>query len=326
MMIPLVRNRLLWVAGAALMVALVWWGRNDLAKMLSLRLLPLALCFLFTLAMALTSVWKWRICLESMGEAGNARFGALFHYFMIGRVLGLVVPMELGDLSARAAALKFKHALSVGRGTYSVYLERAFDIAVSGILLVPSALFMLDVVSPAAGLAIAGLGFLAGLLCFAVLGRQTIRLLVELFRLILRVVCVIPGLRGRVNPDVETQALAVSGVGRVAPKLYLLSGLKFLWTALRFASVALATGMAAGVADIVLFAPGAQLALVFSVTPGGLGVVDWSWSGLLLKMGVSRHDIVPYLITLRLSVLVSVLVLAGISRLLSLKPRMGAES
>lgn len=325
MMGPLIRNRVLWVAGAALMVALAWWGRNDLVKILSLRPVPLGLCFLFTLAMALTSVWKWRICLRSMGEAGAAHYWSLFHYFMVGRVLGLLVPMELGDLSARTMSLKYKHSLSLGRGTYSVYLERAFDVAVSGILLAPSALFILDVVSPATGLAIAGLGFLAGFLCLAVLGRQTIRLLVELFGLILKGICLIPGLRGRVNPKAEKQALAVVDVGRVAPKLYLLSGIKFLCTALRFASVALATGMATGVADILLFTPGAQLALVFSVTPGGLGVVDWSWSGLLLKMGVSKHEIVPYLITLRLAVLVSVLVLAGISRLVLLRPRLGAK-
>lgn len=313
------------MAGAALMAALVWWGRNDLVKILSLRPLPLALCFLFTLAMALTSVWKWRICLRSMGETGAADARSLFHYFMIGRVLGLVVPMELGDLSARTMSLKFKHDLSVGRGTYSVYLERAFDVAASGILVVPSALFMLDVVSAGAGLAIAAGSFVAGLVCFVAWGGRTIRLLIQLFGLILKVASMIPGLRGRINPRAEIETLAMSDVGRVAPKLYLLSGLKFLWTALRFASVALATGMAVGIPDMLLFAPGAQLALVFSVTPGGLGVVDWSWSGLLLKIGVSRHDIVPYLVTLRLAVLVSVLVLAGFSRLVPLKPQGDAK-
>lgn len=313
------------MAGAALMAALVWWGRNDLVKILSLRPLPLALCFLFTLAMALTSVWKWRICLRSMGETGAADARSLFHYFMIGRVLGLVVPMELGDLSARTMSLKFKHDLSVGRGTYSVYLERAFDVAASGILVVPSALFILDVVSAGAGLAIAAGSFVAGLVCFVAWGGRTIRLLIQLFGLILKVASMIPGLRGRINPRAEIETLAMSDVGRVAPKLYLLSGLKFLWTALRFASVALATGMAVGIPDMLLFAPGAQLALVFSVTPGGLGVVDWSWSGLLLKIGVSRHDIVPYLVTLRLAVLVSVLVLAGFSRLVPLKPQGDAK-
>jgi uncharacterized protein (TIRG00374 family) len=308
------------------MAALIWWGRSDLARLLSLRPLPLVLCLALTLAMALTSVWKWRVCLQSMGEPCAADVRSLFHYFMVGRVLGLVVPMELGDLCARTMSLKFKHDLSLGRGTYSVYLERSFDVAVSAVLLVPSALFILGVVGPGAGMAIALIGFAAGLVCFAAWGRQTLHFLVGLFGLILRGVSRIPGLRNRVKAQSEIQNLAVADIGRVAAKLYLLSGLKFLWTALRFAVVAMATGMAVGVSEILLFAPGAQLALVFSVTPGGLGVVDWSWSGLLLKIGVARNDIVPYLVTLRLAVLASVLVLAGASWLILGRPRSDAAS
>jgi uncharacterized protein (TIRG00374 family) len=315
----LTRNRLLWVAGVILMVAFLWWGRSDVGKMLTLRPLPLVLCFLLTLGMALTSVAKWRICLRSMGE-GGAGFGALFHYFMIGRVLGLVVPMELGDLSARTVSLRCEHSISLGRGTYSVYLERSFDILVSTILLVPSALFILDVVGPTAGLVIAGVGFTVGLVCFALFARRTVELLALLYGLLLKAVCRIPWLRSRVDADAESKALAVADLGSAAPKLYLLSAFKFLLTAFRFASIAAAVGIGVGLAEIMLFAPGAQFALVFSVTPGGLGVVDWSWSGLLYKIGVNRHDIVPYLISLRAAVLVSVLVLAAASRLFYRKP------
>jgi uncharacterized protein (TIRG00374 family) len=315
----LTRNRLLWVAGVILMAAFVWWGRGDIGKMLNLRPIPLALCLILTLGMALTSVAKWRICLRSMGEEG-ASFRALFHYFMIGRVLGLVIPMELGDLSARTVSLKCEHSISVGRGSYSVYLERSFDILVSVILLVPSTLFILDVIGPTTGLVIAGIGFVAGLVCFALFARRTVELLALLYGLLLKAICRIPWLRGRVDAEAESKALAVADLGSAAPKLYLLSGFKFLLTAFRFAAIAVAVGISVGLAEIMLFAPGAQFALVFSVTPGGLGVVDWSWSGLLYKIGVDRHDIVPYLISLRAAVLVSVLVLAAASRLFYRKP------
>jgi uncharacterized membrane protein YbhN (UPF0104 family) len=317
------RNRLLWVAAVVLMAGLVWWGRGDLRRMLSLKPLPLGLCLVFTLGMALASVAKWRVCLRSMGEAGATRFTSLFHYFMLGRVLGLVVPMELGDFGARSMSLKLEHSISLDRGTYSVYLERAFDFAASGILVVPSALFITGVVGPGVGLAIGGIGFVAGLICFALFSKQALEFLGVLFRLLLSAVSRLPWIGRLVTAEADGKGLAVENLGAAAPKLYLLSGLKFLFTALRFASVALATGMAVGVADMVLFAPGAQLALLFSVTPGGLGVIDWSWSGLLYKIGVDRHDIVPYLITLRLSVLASVLVLAAVSRLLYRKPSQG---
>jgi len=296
------------------MLSLLWWGRDDLGRIRSLRPLPLALCFVFTLAIALTAVLKWRICLKSMGECCADRLGSLFYYFMVGRVLGLVIPMEIGDFSVRTMSLKLDHRVPIGRASYSVYLDRTFDVIVSAILLVPSGLFILGVLGSTAAFAIGGAAFLGGFLCFAFFGRQTIRGLAVGFGYIFRAICCIPGLRGRVDATAETRALAMSGSADIASTLYLLSGVKFIWTALRFASIALATGLSVGVGNVLLFAPGAQAALVFSVTPGGLGVVDWSWSGLLYRIGVDKHDIVPYLVTMRVAVLVSVLLIAGCSR------------
>jgi len=320
------RSRALWVLAVALMLGFLWWGRNDLARIRYLRPLPLVLCFIFTLGIALTSVSKWRLCLKSMGECCADRLGSLFYYFMVGRVLGLVIPMEIGDFSVRTMSLKMDHRVSIGRASYSVYLDRTFDVIVSAILLVPSGLFILRVINSTAAFMIAGAAFLAGYLCFAFFGPQTIRGLAIGFGYIFRAICHIPGLRGRVDPAAETRALVLSGSGAVASTLYLLSGLKFLWTSLRFASVALAIGLTVGIGDILLFAPGAQAALVFSVTPGGLGVVDWSWSGLLYRIGVDRHDIVPYLITMRVAVLVSVLVIAGFSRIFHKAPALEPDA
>jgi uncharacterized protein (TIRG00374 family) len=312
-------NRLLWVAAAVLMAGLLWWGRADLGKVLSARPLPLAACFAFSAGIALTGVAKWRICLQSVGEAGRIGARSLFYYFMIGRVLGLVVPMEIGDFGARTMSLKAGHSVPIGRASYSVYLDRTFDVVVSGILLVPSALFIVGVVGRSAGLAIGLAAFGAGLVCFALLGNETMELVVALFRLLLGAICRIPGIRSKVDADAEIKALECASRRSVAAKLYLLSGLKFFFTAMRFVAVAAAMGLGVGVADVALFAPGAQFALVFSVTPGGLGVVDWSWLGLLFKIGVPKSEGVPYLVTLRISVLVSVLALAAVAKVLHRK-------
>jgi len=255
-----------------------------------------------------------------MGETQATHLGSLLHYFMIGRVLGLVVPMDVGDLAARTASLKMDHSMPIGRATYSVYLDRAFDVAVAGILFVPSVLFIVGAVSARVGIMVYGLAFLGGLVCFAFFGRRTTDFLVALFRLLFRLACKIPGLRNRVDVEAEQALVTATSSTSVARTLYLLSGVKFLCTAMRFASIALAMRLAAGVTEMLLFAPGAQVAAIISFTPGGMGIVDWSWSGLLYKIGVDKHDIVPYLVSLRLATWISVLVLAGFSRLVYRKP------
>jgi|GEM_PF-1973705 len=316
----LVGKRALWVAAAMLMAALLYWGRHDLGKIATLSPLPLVLCFVCTAGIAISSALKWKVSIGSMGERRAPHLGSLIHYFMIGRVLGLVVPMDVGDFAARTASLRVDHAIPIGRASYSVYLDRVFDVAVAGILLVPSVLFIVGTVGAGVGLTIYCLAFLAGLLCFGFLGRRTTDFLLALFHLLFKAICKIPGIRNKVDSQAERALLTATASKSVARTLYLLSGLKFLFTATRFASIALAMRLTVGALDMLLFAPGAQFAAVFSFTPGGMGIVDWSWSGLLYKIGVDRHDIVPYLVSLRLATWISVLVLAGLSRLLYRKP------
>ena len=314
------RNRRLWVLGIVLMAALLFWGRHDLGKIGSLHLLPLVVCFLCTAGIALSSALKWRVCLHSMGEARATHFGSLLHYFMIGRVLGLVVPMDFGDFAARTMSLKFDHAMPIGKASYSVYLDRTFDVVVAAFLFVPSLLFILGVIQPGLGLVLYGLAFAAGYLCFVLWGRQSMDFVVLIFHFLFKAVCRIPGIRSRVDADAESKFLVASSFPSVTPKLYLLSGMKFLCTSFRFASIALAMGMIGRTADMLLFAPGAQAAAVFAVTPGGIGIVDWLWSLILMKIRVDQADVVPYLVSLRLATWFSVLVLAGLSRSLYRRP------
>jgi len=316
----LLGKRALWVAAAILMAALLYWGRQHLGKIATLSPLPLVLCFVCTAGIAISSALKWKVAIGSMGDRGATHLGSLIHYFMIGRVLGLVVPMDVGDFAARTASLKMDHAMPIGRASYTVYLDRAFDVVVAGILLLPSILFIVGAVGVGVGITIYCFAFLAGLLCFVFLGKQTTDLLHALFHLLFKAICKIPGLRRRVDSQAERALLTAPGSESVARTLYLLSGLKFLFTAARFASIALAMRLEVGALAMLLFAPGAQFAAVFSFTPGGMGIVDWSWVGLLYKIGVDRPDSVPYVVSLRLATWISVLILAGLSRLLYRKP------
>jgi uncharacterized membrane protein YbhN (UPF0104 family) len=64
--------------------------------------------------------------------------------------------------------------------------------------------------------------------------------------------------------------------------------------------------------------PITQLSLVLAVTPGGLGLFDASWYGVLLLGGVSHQDALTFVIAQRAYIFVFVLIWAGFSTLLSL--------
>lgn len=314
------RKYVLWGLALALMAGFVYWGRHNLDKILTLDPFYAGLCFACTTGIAVISALKWRVALRSIGERDAAHFGSLLYYFMFGRAVGLVLPMDVSDFGVRTMSLKLNHSVSIGRASYSVYMDRTFDLVVAGLFLVPSILSILGTIEPVTGIWLFAACFAFGLVSFAFWGRQTMIVIVFIFHQLFKAVCKIPWIGKRVEPDAERQVLAERDFGPAAAPLFLLSSAKFLLTAMRFVAIGAAMGVTVGAARLVLFVPGAQFAALFALTPGGLGIADWSWSALLIKIGTDEAIIVPYLISLRLVISLSIIVLAVVSRLLYRKP------
>jgi uncharacterized membrane protein YbhN (UPF0104 family) len=314
------RRYVLWLLAIGLMAAFVYWGRHDLDKVLRLRPLYVGICFACTVGIAVISALKWRTALRSIGESRAAHFGSLLYYFMFGRAVGLVLPMDVSDFGVRTMSLKFDHSVPIGRASYSVYMDRTFDLVVAGLFLVPSVLSIIGAIDVSTGLWLFGALFAFGLVSFLFWGRQTMIVIAFVFHQLFKAVCKIPWLSKRVDPDSERKLFDDRDYGPVALPLFLLSVAKFGFTAMRFVAIAAAMRVGLGAGQILLFVPGAQFAALFALTPGGLGIADWSWSALLIKIGADGNIVVPYLISLRVVISLSIIVIAGFSRLLYRKP------
>ncbi len=315
------KKHALWSLAALLMAAFLYWGREDLGRIKAVDPFYAFLCFACTLAMAVVSALKWRMSIKSTGSADDVGFGSLLYYFMFGRTVGLVLPMDISDFGVRTMSLRFGHDISIGRASYSVYLDRTFDVIVAGLFIVPSVLFIAGAIQPGPGIALFGAAFLIGLVCFTFLGRQTMGVIAYVFKALFRAFCRIPWIGRRVEFEAESKLLEEADLGGVAPGLFVLSGLKFFFTAMRFVTMGAAVGLGLGGIKLLLFVPAAQFAALIALTPGGLGIADWSWSGLLYKIGADRHLIVPYLVSLRIVVSLSIILIAGLSWLFFRKAR-----
>jgi uncharacterized membrane protein YbhN (UPF0104 family) len=96
--------------------------------------------------------------------------------------------------------------------------------------------------------------------------------------------------------------------------LNLLLGLQYYWIA---AAIRLPQ-------PAVLFLaafPLTQLSLIVAIAPGGLGIFDLSWYGLLLLAGVTDSAATTFVIAQRAAMFVFVLLWAGISALLPANDR-----
>jgi hypothetical protein len=228
--------------------------------------------------------------------------------------------MDVSDLGVRTMSLKMDHSVSVKRASYSVYLDRAFDLMVTTIFLIPSVLFIAGGIPARMCLVLYGVAFVAGMLCFVFLGRHSMRALQRLFQLLFNLVCRIPWVGKRIGGDSNVDWLDSADVAHIAPGLFLISGAKLMFMVVRYYSIAVGIGITLGFDEVAAFVPAAQFAALFALTPGGLGIADWSWSGLLYKIGVGKEQIVPYLISLRIVIALSIVALALISRLVYRRP------
>ncbi len=316
----LAKKRFLWIVAAVLMGSLIWWGHRDLGRIRDLDPGLVAICFGLTGAMAMTAALKWKLALDCLGVSDATHFGSLVYYFMCGRAVGLVLPMDVSDFGVRTASLKLNHSISIGRASYSVYLDRTFDLVVSAFLLIPSVLFIVGVIGQRTAIIALLIVFVLGLAFFTFAVNRTTRLLSVVFQVLFKAVCRIPWIGKRVDLEKEATVLLEEDFSSITPALYALSGLKFCLTALRFVVIASAMGLKIGWASILLFVPSGQFAALFALTPGGLGVTDWSWSGLLYKIGMDRNVIVPYLVSLRVVISASIVALMALSRIFYRNP------
>ncbi len=308
------RRILLWAVAIFLLAALLWWGRKDLAMLRDFDIPMALLCLGLTFLVALSSVIKWKIALGRLGYIEGLGLGTLFHYFVLGRTLGLLLPVDLTDFVVRSASLKFGHSVPAGNAAYSIYFDRVFDIIVGGTIVVPSMLFIFGKLDFAQGLYISGI-LLALLFFMLKTGSARVLAVVErIFEIAIKLISKLPWL-GKHFALPEAMLKSSDGLAGMMVNLYLLSLLKLFFNALRFVVIAEAIGLSVNPSHLLLFFPGAQFASVLSFTPGGLGITDWSWGGLLYAMGVSKAEIVPYLISFRLVISASLLVLLGISTL-----------
>lgn len=309
------RRLLLWIVAIALMAGLVWWGREDLVKLRDFRLPMAMVCLALTFCVALASVLKWRMALTRLGYIQGPGFRSLFHYFVLGRTLGLLLPVDFTDFVVRSASLSVGHSVPVGCAAYSIYFDRIFDIIAGLTIVVPSMLFIFGKLDLIPGLYISGVLLVTMFFVLRTGSARTISLLRRIFEIGLKAFSKLPwvGKHLVLPEEIVSSSQKMAGV---MVGLYLLSVIKLFFNALRFVVIAEAIGLSLRSWALILFFPGAQLASVLSFTPGGLGITDWSWGGLLYAMGVNKVEIVPYLVSFRLVVSLSLVIMLGISTLL----------
>jgi uncharacterized membrane protein YbhN (UPF0104 family) len=290
-------------------------GMDAWRQVLRADLRWVGLAFACTALLTYVSAMRWALIANALAGTRLCSTRAYYHYLMMGKTVGLVLPEAVGVYTIGPLNMKLDGQASFKLAFGSLFLDKLFDIGLSGILLVPTAAYVLHLISLPACAALFGL-FFAGL---AVVLIGWYGPLLDLgFRL-----------RDRVRNWKGVRNLkAWEALGalrheqappqRVALAAYGLTVVRYLFMTARFAAVSLAVGVAVPPLLVFVGIPIAQLGLLLAVTPGALGALEAGWLGVLLLAGLPRQDIATFLIGQRAALFAFIFALGALSYLGSL--------
>ena len=310
---------LLNILSLALFGLILWWGGPEAwLQILDSRWQDVLIaCLLYGFA-GMVSAWRLQVSAESLTGHWVAHWRQFFYVNMTARALGLVLPRALSSLGGKSVGLR-AFGIPLTRSIWIVMVDNLFDVLVLGVLTFPALLLFRDLVSPLNYylLALVIMIVLALLLWWGILTRWLIILLTWIHH--------VPWLSKRIKLDAKT-AETILPAPKPAVQLQALTLLLSLTIGTTYFFIAKAVGISVPLSAILASFAVVQLSLIIAVAPGGLGIFDLGWLGLLHLIGVPKDEALTFVIAQRTYIFVFVLIWAAFSVLLSFTVKESKES
>ena len=307
-----VKHLLVTIAGLVLFTIFIFYGGLvSLNQFGRLKLAPLVGVFITTFAITATISIRWGILVNALGEKRVAEWFEYYRYFIINRILGFILPKDSTDLFGRALLLYRHHSLSLMRSGASVVFDRLFDLLTTFIFLFSAIPYWIGIVDINEGLCIMGL--VSALLFAAIwlLYRPLFHFFIWASFRSESLARYLPGFKKfSFNKDF---LFLISK--RVLFTTLLLSFFKFVFTSGRFVLITMALGLSINPNLIVLATPLGQLTYLIAITPGGLGIIEAGWFGILSIAGIDPEPTLLFVVGQRVLIVACISILVIINQL-----------
>ncbi len=269
--------------------------------------------FAVTLLWNLVAACRWAlITTQVMGAADRCPYRYYFTYHMIGMVTGQVVPVSVGMLGGRPAALSLSRGGSVRRALLSVLLDKLFDLLLALLLVVPVAFYLVGWLDLAPALGAMGGLVAVGAVLLGWQYERAIRLVGRVASRLARPLTHVPVIGRKLVRRLPQQLDRLAGEtflpNRPAVQAFLLTLVMYGLLAARLYYISQALRLDIPWHLLLMGVCVTQLTLVFSVTPGSLGFLEGGWGAVLSLGGVALDQFTVFVLGRRAYVLVFTLV------------------
>lgn len=235
---------------------------------------------------------KWRYVTRLTSRGTDLGAGYYFYSALIG-LLGQLLPLQVAMLAGRSLALRMHGNVPLRRGAGGVVYDQFFDLLVPLTMVVPILLAATKIVSVEAGGWLCLCAVVAAAVLLAFFGEQFIQA-------VLRPLLLMPR-----SWKVTGLARSLHGGSSLTGRPTLVT--LFALSSLRVANLVFRAWLVGWTLHldlswmVILFANcGVTFSLIFAFLPGALGVVEWSWVGMLHLFGVGTIEATHYALSSRL--------------------------
>ena len=302
--------------GAVIIILMVWFSGVTI-EMIRESIVSTKYYYLFVvlgatfLATFITSL-KWEAILNDLVEIKETTKGYFLYYSAIGLIANYIVP-QIGNYGLKTASMKLSYNVPVDKGLLSILIEQLFDLLTLVLVMLPSVLFYLKILSLNRTLIFIGILFTGA---FALLVYNHVKVV----SMVLRTYEFLYGLVVKLLPTHNDQSVKrtmlhneVSLSRNTSLKVLYYSILKYLCLTTRFYVVVLSLRIDVSFVQILLASAIVQGITLITFIPGSLGILEASWFGILTLLGVNRSEIGAFVIISRVLCEVSLIITVLIS-------------
>jgi uncharacterized membrane protein YbhN (UPF0104 family) len=298
-----------WVGASLLLLVLLFRFLDTSAEEMAVAFLntPVWLYIVIVLLTAVNQYFgalKWRVATRWLSSGDHLpSLWVMSEVTTIGSLFSQFLPPQVSLVAVRWWTSN-RFLRRENRVVSSTLFEQIFDFLVLLIAGLAGAIFLLVNTPPYTIFVFAVVAFFFGLYLlrfFLLLGVLTSQSIGR-----------IRFLRNFAKVSHEAFLKAYEAPMRVSMSIATLSVAGFFCRAARIAVIVIAFAPAADVTQVLAVHPAIWFLVAVPVTPGGIGVVEWSWSGLLIAAGATASSAAIAAIAFRLLTIISLaVILAG---------------
>lgn len=294
-----------------LFALILWWaGAEPWHQILDSDWRLLLAALLIYGAVGIVSALRLRVVAEALtsDDVGSRR--RFYYLSMTARVLGLVLPRGISTLGGKSVGLRAL-GISLRRSLWIVLMDNIYDILTLGLAAIPAIFFLQGQIGAVSFLVLTLI--LWALLALALWITVSSGKVAPIFAWLLTHV---PWLSQRLELDERIAAQLFPRAGPALSALLQTMALNGLLIA-TYAAISRALELPASFWLFAAAFPITQLSLIIAVAPGGLGIFDLGWLGLLRLGGMPQEEALTFVVAQRAFIYVFVLLWAAFSALLS---------